>query len=261
MPESSLSFGYDNLLLAVGDFLGFRRDVTAYSADEISQCDRAIDAGYRRFLNPPAVLDHMTGRMSAHQWSFLHLTGTQATAAADYDYDLPANYGFPEGPVAFAEGEGFGALIQRNEAQIRAYRQNITSTGRPIYFAVRAKVMAAADGVGQRFELLLHPTPGGEYNLVYPYHVVVDSVKDMSYPYGGAQHTETIRQACLAAAEEAEDEEGIHNKRFLECLTASISADRRQGSANFGYNGDHSDRGGLGKYERTAGVTVYGLEP
>jgi hypothetical protein len=56
---------------------------------------------------------------------------------------------------------------------------------------------------------------------------MIDAINE--YPLGGVVHGETILEACLAAAEATlVDAEGVHSKRFMECLASSIRIDMGQ---------------------------------
>lgn len=92
MAESTLSMTYNDLLSAVGHYLGYGRN-TAYLADtaspktETSDWDTSqtadvedcVKSGLRQFYNPP-ILPNMR---TQHEWSFLKPT-TSLTVSTDY---------------------------------------------------------------------------------------------------------------------------------------------------------------------------------
>ena len=55
MAESTLSLEYDDIQLEIGRFVGFKVDPTTWTAAQIAEVDRYIQAGYRQFLYPPAI--------------------------------------------------------------------------------------------------------------------------------------------------------------------------------------------------------------
>lgn len=90
--------------------------------------------------------------------------------------------------------------------------------------------------------------------LVIQYSVVPRTITTNSpYPYGGMFHAETIREACLAAAEsDTDDQVGLHQQLYEQKLKASIAFDIDQSVADFlGYNGD-----GTRCYRSRLGLTL-----
>ncbi len=115
-------------------------------------------------------------------------------------------------------------------------------TGHPVLAAMRPK---AHDGsMGQRFEALFYPTPDDAYVLTFKYDVVANALSlSNPHPLGGSIHTQTIKEACLAAAELGEgDESSVHKAQFDRLLASSIMRDRLTMTPQvLGYNGDRSD--------------------
>ena len=65
-----------------------------------------------------------------------------------------------------------------------------------------------------------------------------------TFPYhmGGAEHAETVKAACIAAAElHLDDKKGPRWDYFMECLLTSVNIDRRNKPQNLGLNLDRSD--------------------
>lgn len=77
MAESTLSIEYDDIQIEVGRFLGYKVDPTTWSADQVAEVDRFIQAGYRQFLYPSAI----EGIEAGYPWSFLKPTTTITTIA------------------------------------------------------------------------------------------------------------------------------------------------------------------------------------
>jgi hypothetical protein len=97
---------------------------------------------------------------------------------------------------------------------------------------------------GQRFQLMLWPTPDAAYTVSYRYHALPAKLT-ASYPYplGGEAHAETILASCLAVAEaRQENNAGIHAANFMQRLQASIAYDKQINTPDVaGYNRDASD--------------------
>lgn len=68
MTEPTLSLAYADIALAIGFFLGFDDDYTAWTTQETNIVDRAIQAGLRQFYYPPVIDD----QLYSHKWSFLN---------------------------------------------------------------------------------------------------------------------------------------------------------------------------------------------
>ena len=82
---------------------------------------------------------------------------------------------------------------------------------------------------GQRYELLLWPTPDSEYDLTFRYNINPDALaSDNDYALGGPALAETILQSCRAAADRIfNDNVGAEYQMFVERLKTSVSLDRR----------------------------------
>jgi len=128
------------------------------------------------------------------------------------------------------------------ESTVRSIRQRDLGPGTPKLAAIRP---LTSDGSGgQRYEVIFDRKPDSLYTLWYQYSVLSEMVSDSKpYPLGGASHSETILESCLSIAEQRmEDNEGLHHKKFLVRLAASIQYDRRSSNVEvLGYNRDNSD--------------------
>ena len=113
--------------------------------------------------------------------------------------------------------------------------------------------------------MFIFPTADQAYTLEFSYYLLAEALDgSRPYAYGGMAHAETIRAACLMAAEETlDDAQGLWAAKFRERLAASIMLDRRLKPQHGGYNGDHSEdywtRRGSQHYE-PYGVTFSGVE-
>lgn len=233
MAESTLSLDYDDLRKAIGHFLGYGRTIADWSARDREDIEEALKVGLRKFYFPGT----QNGR-TFHEWSFLRPTATLTTVIGDADYDLPDNFGGLDGPLTYSSESDEYEIKITNEAMIRRNRAFDDTSETPFYAAINQKAHDGADG--QRWELLLYPKPDAVYTISYRYRIMPDVVTSSSpFPYGGAQHAETIREACLAAAEEMHDEGRSHSDLFARQLAASIALDQQANSVEtLGVMGD-----------------------
>jgi len=160
------------------------------------------------------------------------------------NYDLPDDFGGLEGDMVRPEGSNHPAVRIIGEGKILSLRMGSTARAHPLYAAVRPKKQETTT-TGQRFEILFFPVPSIAETLSYKMLVLPELLvtTTITYPYGGAMHSETILASCLAAAESQEDEKrGVKWQEFQDRLAASIQIDKRMISADhFGYNRDNSD--------------------
>lgn len=231
MAESTLSITYAELRRAIGFDRGLGRDPSIWISKDVVDVDDVIRSGLRRFYNPPG----------GHVWSFLKPHLTVDTVAAQEDYDLPDDFGFMSGDLTYTDSTTiYAPVIQTGPQEIYKMRQQLDSVNeRPVVYAVKPETSTGV--TGQRFKLMLFPTPQSVYELRGRYFSHQAMISDDSpYPLGGAWHGETIKAACLAEAElKYQGELGARHTEFLNRLQASVEYDRRSGSeGSLGYNGD-----------------------
>lgn len=205
---------------------------------------RCVQAGYRKFIRPTLVDE---GPIS-HQWSFLSPERTLQVVAGQSDYDLPDDFGGIDGEFNYQATDSTWLTVERHGiGEVKRYnQQNQALQGKPQMFATYPK---QASGVtGQRFAVAFSPIPDASYTLTYRGKVIPLALSAQNpFPWGGESHSETIKEACLAAAESLFQDEipenGNHAATFKEQLQASIASDIRDNEAEFfGYNADRSDR-------------------
>lgn len=191
---------------------------------------------------------------------------TEASYELRHDgmYDLPDNFaGMASRVLSHAHGEMKPSVRLVSEAQIRGmWAKGHTGRHYPLYFAVRPKNTTVSATAGQRFELMFYPIPDAAYVLSYEMVHQLDMISaTYAYPLGGAAHGETIKAACLAAAELMENDiaDGPRESNYLKLLASSIREDQVAYQAEFlGYNGDNSDHShGLPEVRRLAGLVSY----
>lgn len=216
----SLRLTYDVLRREVGRFLGFGRDYAQWSSDDTADVADIISSGLRAFYWP-SVGD------SRYTWSFLKRSATITTASGTRVYDLPVDFSGSLNDFTYDPDAGTLRLAKAEEQEIRSLHAFGSISGKPQYFAVRAK-----DGelnTETQYEVLLWPVPDGTYTLSYRYAIEPPTLNEQNiYPLGNAAHSECILEACLAAAEKTmtpESTSGFHQQRFAECLAASVKLD------------------------------------
>lgn len=189
-------------------------------------------------------------------------SGTDTYTITAYGvYRLPADFGGIYGPMTFATGTGaYERLTIRSEAQVTGMLQNSDSTSRPVCAAIRP--VASSASLGQRFDLLVYPICDSDYTLYYRFIVLQDKLTQTNrYPLGGMAHAETVKAACLAAAEQSQrDTKGPKWELFMERLIQSVDYDSRANRAeSLGYMGDNSDRleGFSGPHDRRSNIVTF----
>lgn len=210
----SLSITYATLRREIGRFLGYDRDPSNWSADQIADVADILASGLRSFYFPPG-----------HSWSFLRPTATLSLTVGDGDYDLPTNFGGLVTGFSYAAAAGEVSITATSEEKIRALRSAAAQEGAPKYYAIRVKTQVADSA--ELHEALFYPTPDDSYTVTYRYSLEPATLSaSNTVPLGGARHSEAILEACLAAAEKTlNDEAGVHHQKFADLLQASIALD------------------------------------
>lgn len=174
-------------------------------------------------------------------------TGTSASGLTyeliQDDYPLADDFQRLDGPITYLDGESWCPITVVPESAIRIKRQVGTRTGPPMLAAVRIRQLPGASGL--RHELMLYPEPDDAYNLSFRYFSIPNLMSDsLTYPPGGALHSQTLLASCLAIAASMFREEYAAERQleFMRRLTASISLDARSHRPGvIGYNRDTSD--------------------
>lgn len=231
MAESGLSVDINGLRVEIGIRQGWGRDISAWKnkATKLADFDYISKRALREFYYP--AIDPGT---PYYEWSFLRKAGQITLVTADYDYDLPDDFGGTvlDESVTYAAGVDQPHLAKVSEGTIRQLRMSETSTGYPAYYAVRNK--AHAPTTGQRWEMLTHPTPGADQNtkvIDYRYVYIPDALTNTNkYPVGGGQYSQVILAAHLAAMELVleHDPAGPERQNFITLLTTAVRLDEEQ---------------------------------
>lgn len=247
MAESTLALTRNELEGAIGWFLGFGYGLangdTAWTTQQQAMITAARRAGLRSFYTASAGL--MDGT-DGYEWSFLRPQASLALASGGNTVQLPEDYQGIEGRLSITSSAttvyrpvpvvGIG-LVQEQYARMPSL------TGWPMMCAIQP-IRAPSAIKGQRFQLYFYPLADQAYTVVFQYHINPQDIStEMVYPYGGAAHSETIIAACLAAAEQRQDDAaGVQTQRYQALLQGSIALDRRNKPQLNGYCGDNSDQ-------------------
>jgi hypothetical protein len=213
----ALEITYNEILREVGRYLGLARVPDDWSEQEQSDIADIIKGGLRSFYWP-----------AGHCWSFLMPTAAMSLAAEKRTYDLPDDFtNILPGGFTYAVDSKQAPIIRKSESEIRALWAKAELSGPPVYFAIRAKV--AESGGQTRYEALFYPVPSEDHILSFSYCVTPPALESgvNENHLGGAVHSETVLEACLAAAEKTmEDKQDIHSQRFAALLANSIALDK-----------------------------------
>ncbi len=249
MAESSFTESLSTLRAKIAWQRGYGRDWTTLGDTEKAEIEDILVSGLRSFYWPK----------NGHVWSFMRPMKQLVTVADQWQYPQEGDYADIEGDLTFqTTSTSYCKIPVVGENQIREFRQTVTGqTGVPRYAATRP--IAKDPSKSSRFEIILWPTPDAVYTLDFKMVVNPNILTDASpFPYGGPIHSETILQACLAAAEgDLDDNLGVHAAKFQELLASSVAFDAQFNRPNtLGDNLDRSDRTGTLR-DRTSVLASY----
>ena len=214
----------DELKDCVAAYLGFKPDYSALTnAREIELCDQSVAMGKSILLNP----DVLEGEFRVHQWSWLRQWIQFNTVVEQANYLLPADFGGLDGLLIIAEEDGY----QGRHLQSRPLNhglQTYQSASRPTHSSVNAVPTSSNTDVKQQWELWLYPKPDKVYQISGRYWVTPDYSE-----FGGSPHKETLKAACLAAAESSvNDNRGEKWDMYMRRLRASVQYDRQNAAVD-----------------------------
>lgn len=265
MPEPSLSLTFADLKSEVGFFLGYGRGSghggSAWTDLQTRDIESAVKAGLRQFYSPPPL----EGR-APHEWSFLKPQATVTLLSGNSSVRMPPDFAGLDGrlDIAGTTGRMYTQVPVVTVGQVsEQYALTPDRTGFPLIAAIRPVTPQAT---GQRHDLYVFPLADSDYTLRFVYYVSPNYLTD-AFPYhmGGMMHAETVRESCLACAEETiDDTRAVHSQKFRERLAASIVVDRKVKAQELGYNRDLSDEVGIGARGRIwngGTVSFYGVTP
>lgn len=227
---------YGDLVKSVATFLGY--DPANLTDGQKSQIDGYVQSGVRNFYYPPKTIE---GIDEHFEWSFIRRPMWLPVAAGADTYPLGYSFGRVAGQIEVVDDPGptIPIIPYADIVRFRARGEK----GRPRFAAV---VACRTDGSRMQTKMLhLYPMPDRDYTL----HFMCDAdtgkldAEDRPYPLGGSMFAELITESCLAVAEQrANDEEGLHTKKFAELLVSMIARDRKSSAQSFGDIGDPEGR-------------------
>jgi hypothetical protein len=197
----------------------------------------------------------LPGEPAAHDWSFLRPTASLAIAQGEVTIQLPEDFAGLEGTseILASSNETLPRPIDVvGVGRIRqAWSDFASQTGPPQMVAV-APLKGTAFNAGQRFQLQIYPVTDQAYTLELEYYILPDYLSGaLPFVYGGAAHSGTILEACLAAWERDMDGKiAEHEAHYQQLLAASISYDRNLKAQVIGFNLDGSDDRGRRRNRR-----------
>lgn len=243
--ESTLSLKRSHFVEQLGFHLGWGcgedQGDRAWTTAEERELNFCVDSGIRQFYYPPCL----PGTQTSYNWSFLQPFASLTLASGSAVLDLPDDFGGLEGDITVTASEGLQPwpVSLYNEGRIvEAYSLLSDATGTPMMAALKVSKDTTAIR-GSRMQLWFYPEADQSFTIQFPYYFIPDALSGAwPYPHGGAEHSETILESCLAIAEQRlDDNVQLHTMKFLERLMVSVSIDRRKKPQTLGYNRDRSD--------------------
>lgn len=172
-------------------------------------------------------------------------TGDTFTITANGLYRMPEAFGGIIGPITFENNAGSYSPIElANERVVAELLQRSTTTARPTIAAQRP-VSGTSATAGQRWDLLAYRIPDSDYTAYFREILLIDQLTSDEFPVGGMLHGDTIKYACLAAAEHDKNDRarGPMWDRYQQMLQKSKMLDSRlHRSERMGVMTDNSDR-------------------
>ncbi len=203
-------------------------------------------------------IESVVHNVHSHQWSWMRPSYRFRTADGQRRHTLPLDFEQFIGDIYFDGAEyGYSSITQLPSGRLAQLYNEYQQTGVPANYALE---VLAPDGTTQQHQqLVLHPTPDGEYSLVGPYQVgPIRSLSD-SRPWfpGGPENRELFIAACLATAESKFMDQPMTDKQtqFQSALVAAIGRDHRRQPRNLGPMGGR--RGGSRDDHRYKLPTTY----
>ncbi len=242
--SSAPGFNLANLRRDVGMFVGDGPASQALTHIQDKRIDASIQSGYRWFVHPMVI---PSLKPYVHEWSFLRPV---ASLSVDPDDGVtpapPANFASVFGGLTYKDNYNGDSVVEVVGVEAIKKLQNASNnrTGRPQKCAFM-EIVTQTEGVNTRStEIIFWPEIDAPYTFEFQYTVdPFPLTNDSIVPFGSPIHAETIKYACLAAAEL--DIKGISGgpmfQQFAKLLEASISFDERATSPQIiAYNGDGS---------------------
>ena len=194
-----------------------------------------VESAIRRGIE--AVVHNAQG----HQWSWMRPVYRFQTADDQRKYTLPLDFEQFIDSAIYFDGEEYcyPEITQLPAGRLAQLYNEYDNTGVPTNYAL--EVMAHDGTTEQQQQLVLHPTPDGEYTLLGTYQVGPIRSLNTARPWfpGGPENRELFIAACLAATESKFLDAQATDKQvqFEAALAGAIGRDYRRQPRNLGYMG------------------------
>lgn len=204
---------YNDVAMQIGRVLDHGYDPAGWSDFQNNEIGSVAKGGYNTFIG-------------AHPWSFQQSKQTVSLVADQEFLPLPEDFGGMVG------GFSYGADVEQrnipivNLQKILSLRSVDARVGPPEFAAV---VVDPGDGTARMtWKAEFYPTPNTNDELVFTIKIVPQQFNESnSYPLGSAFHPETIKAACLAAAElHKTGQRGARHEHYQDLLAQSIEQDK-----------------------------------
>ncbi len=207
---------YTDITMQVGRVLEHGYDPAGWSGFQNNEIKSVAKSGYNTFIG-------------AHPWSFLQTTKTIDLVSGEVSVPLPDDFGGMVGGFSYAQVDGVGTEERNipivNIQKILSLRSVKAQTGPPEFAAL---VVEPGDGTARMtWKVEFYPTPNINDPLVFTMKIVPEALSESApYPLGSALYAETIKAACLAAAElHKTGQRGARHEHYQELLARSIEQD------------------------------------
>jgi hypothetical protein len=220
----------------VGHFLGYGRgsdnSETAWTTAQSNNVTSVVKAGLSAVY------------FCGINWSFLTPVATLALASGESTTKLPDDYGGHVSNLIVSISGGasvcklqFGPITPVHMAEAAG-----TNTGMP-QMACIEPIKGTTPLGSSRMQIHVWPTAEQDYILTLRYYLNPDYLSgSLPYAYGGPQHRNLLREACLAQAEiEFLPTSERHRLEFERLLPIAKQLDDRNKPTNLGLNLDRSD--------------------
>ncbi len=204
---------YQDVAMQVGRVLDHGYDPAGWSDFQNKEIRSVVKGGCNTFIaaNPA--------------WSFLITTKTISLVEMEESVPLPAEFGGMVGGFSYDTDLEHRNIPIVNMQKILSLRSVKNETGPPQFAAVLAE---PGDGTARMtWKAEFYPTPNTNDLLVFTMKVVPEALSETAkYPLGSALYPETIKAACLAAAElHKTGQRGARQEHYQELLARSIEQD------------------------------------
>ncbi len=167
------------------------------------------------------------------------------TSDGQRHYTLPLDFEQFIGAIYFdGDNYQYPQIEQKPSGRLQQMHTGYSTTGVPTNYALE---VLSHDGTSQQHQqLVLQPTPDGEYALIGPYQVGPIRRLSTERPWfpGGPEARELFIASCLAAAESKFIDGPVTDKKdlFDSALVAAIGRDHRKQPRNLGQSSGRSGR-------------------